>query len=189
MTTDGLLGERPHASASPLPVPQILDLCDRIVGEIGRRAHIFGWLRGADDESWLTVDAYYPANRLVVICRERPTDTDELIAERVPQHGLRLLTLAPDELADDPAGVDAALRRRLDALGRREAAPQMRLPPPAVPSYRKPPRPSRPQAIRRAPTGVAAPPARHHPLAAALLIAALFTVFVIAVAIVTTAHG
>lgn len=181
MTTGGPLGER------LVTAPQLLDLCDQALGEISRRRHLFSWLRGPGADEWLAVDAYYPANRLVVTCRE-PTAYDELIAERVPEHGLRLLALAPDELAGDPAGVDAALRRRLEQLSPREPAPAPRLPP-AVPSQRKPTRPSRPQATRRDRVGVDAAPARRHPLAAALLIAALFTVFVIAVAIVTAAHG
>jgi hypothetical protein len=182
MTTGGPLGER------LVTAPQLLDLCDQALGEISRRRHLFSWLRGPGADEWLAVDAYYPANRLVVMCRERPAASDELIAERVPEHGLRLLALAPDELAADPAGVDAALRRRLEPLRRREPAPQPRLPPPD-PSHRQPTRAPRPQAIRRERTRGVAPPARHHPLAAALLIAALVTVVVIAVAIVTAAHG
>ncbi|HWE34674.1 MAG TPA: hypothetical protein VG410_14375 [Solirubrobacteraceae bacterium] len=111
MTTGGPLGER------SVTAPQLLDLCDRALGEVSRRRHLFGWLRAPGAEEWLAVDGYYPGNRLVVVCCDEPTADDELIAERVAEHGLRLLALAPEELAADPAGVDAALRRRLDQLG------------------------------------------------------------------------
>jgi hypothetical protein len=117
MTTDGLLGERPLASAPPLPVSQILDLCDRIVGEIGRRAHMFGWLRAPDAEQWLTVDAYYPHSRLVVVCSDEPGDADDLYAERVPAHGMRLLSIAPSELGSEPDRARAVLEHRIAALG------------------------------------------------------------------------
>jgi hypothetical protein len=124
MTTDGLLGERPLASASPLPVPQILDLCDRIVGEIGRRAHIFGWLRAPDAERWLTVDAYYPASKLIVICSDEPDPDAGLYAERVPAHGMRLLSIMPSELGSEPVGARARLEHRIAALGPAPARPR-----------------------------------------------------------------
>lgn len=111
MTTVGPLGER------PVTAPQLLDLCDRALGEVSRRRHLFGWLRAPGGEDWLAVDAYYPGQRLVVMCREQPEPGDELIAERVPEHGLRLLVLGPEEIHGDPAGVDEALRRRLAQLG------------------------------------------------------------------------
>lgn len=117
MTTDGLLGERPNEIGHALPVSRILDLCDRIVGEIGRRAHMFGWLRAGEDDRWLTVDAYYPGNRLVVVCSEEDGADEELYAERVPQHGMRLLTLAPSELGPDPAHARVLLEEWIAALG------------------------------------------------------------------------
>jgi hypothetical protein len=87
------------------------------VGEIGRRAHIFGWLRGADDDRWLTVDAYYPGQRLVVVCSDVRDADDALIAERVPAHGMRLLQVSPAELGDEVAGAREALEDRIAALG------------------------------------------------------------------------
>src|SRR5580700_2316802 len=102
MTNDGPFGER-RANPTPGAAPQLLDVCDRLLGERGRRRHLFGWLRTPDAEQWLPVDAYYPGNRLVVLCRDRADDGDgdgddgddgdRLIAARVPEHGLRLLRL------------------------------------------------------------------------------------------------
>jgi hypothetical protein len=117
MTTDGLLGERPNESQLTLARTQILDLCDRIVGEIGRRAHIFGWLRGADDDRWLTVDAYYPGQRLVVVFSDVRDADGALIAERVPARGMRLLQVSPPELGDEPARARELLEDRIAALG------------------------------------------------------------------------
>jgi hypothetical protein len=111
MTTGGPIGER------PVTAPQLLDLCDQALGEVSRRHHLFGWLRAPGIDDWLPVDAYYPGNRLVVVCRERSSAGDELIDELVPEHGLRLLRLAPGELTGDPEDVRTALRRRLDVLG------------------------------------------------------------------------
>ncbi len=111
MTTGGPIGER------PVTAPQLLDLCDRTLGEISRRDHLFGWLRAPAADGWLPVDAYYPGNRLVVLCRDSPNGGDEAIDERVREHGLRLLRLAPGELKGDSAEVETALRRRLQALG------------------------------------------------------------------------
>src|ERR1700686_1345654 len=64
-------------------LPAILALCDRVVGEIGRRSHLFSWLRapGSGPEEWLAVDAYYPGHRLVVVCREDRSASDYLYAE------------------------------------------------------------------------------------------------------------
>jgi hypothetical protein len=102
----------------PLPVSSILALCDRLVGEAGRRSHMFGWLRvpGADAEQWLTVDAYYPANRLVVVCRSEPEPHESLYRQLVPEHGLRLLELDPRTLGGRDA-VEASLQRLIAELG------------------------------------------------------------------------
>jgi hypothetical protein len=111
MTTGGPIGER------PVTAPQLLALCDQALGEVSRRRHLFGWLRAPGTDEWLPVDAYYPGNRLVVVCRESSSAGDELIDRRVPEHGLRLLRLAPDELTGHLEDVQTAVRRRLDALG------------------------------------------------------------------------
>ncbi len=93
----------------------ILSACDRVLGEIGRRHHMFGWLRtpGAATDAWLVVDAYYPGNRMVVAGHGVH---DRLLAEMIPAHGLRLLLIDPEELAEDPAGTDAWLRRTIAEL-------------------------------------------------------------------------
>jgi hypothetical protein len=49
-------------------------MCDRLLDEVGRRRHMFAWLRapGAGAGEWLAVDAYYPRARLVVMCGPSP---------------------------------------------------------------------------------------------------------------------
>jgi hypothetical protein len=98
-----------------IPAPTILAMCDRLIGEVGRRRHMFSWLRvpGSAAEEWLPVDAYYPRARLVVICRTAPGAYDELFREQVPAHGLGLLTLDPSLMGDDEAAVEAALAARI----------------------------------------------------------------------------
>jgi hypothetical protein len=116
MTINGPLGERPARSAPPVAAPQLLDLCDRLIGEVGRRRHLFGWLRRPGSEDWVAVDAYYPGNRLVVVCRDERVDEDGLIETHVPEHGLRLLRLEPAQMLADPDGVEISLERELAAL-------------------------------------------------------------------------
>jgi hypothetical protein len=108
-------------------VGPVLDLCDRIVGELGRRGHMFTWLRApdADREDWLAVDAYYPANKLVVVWREQPSPDDHLYTELVPNHGLRLLQLDPGQWGGD---AESELRQMIASLGpspRRAHEPQV----------------------------------------------------------------
>jgi hypothetical protein len=95
----------------------ILVACDRVLGEIGRRDHMFGWLRvpDADPPRWLAVDAYYPGNRLIALCGGHSEEVARLCGELAPTHGLRLLELAPREL-DASEGLDGALERRLAEL-------------------------------------------------------------------------
>jgi hypothetical protein len=103
----------------PLSVARILDLCDRLVAELGRRQHLFAWLRppGAGPEEWLQVDAYYPGNRLVVVWHERPGPHDHVYSELVPARGLRLLELTPSDVAGGLEGAERTLRRMIAALG------------------------------------------------------------------------
>jgi hypothetical protein len=133
MTADGVAGERAPAPTggwpASLPVPMILGLCDRVLGEIGRRGHLFAWLRppGPGTDDWLVVDSYYPSNRLVVVCREQPAAHDHLYAELVPSHGLQLLALTPKELGGGPADAELALKALIAELAlpsRRPAAPE-----------------------------------------------------------------
>ena len=96
-----------------LPAPTILTMCDHLLGEAGRRHHMFTWLRapGAGTGEWLAVDAYYPRARLVVMCRSRPGPHDALCRELVPGHGLGLLTLDPAVLGNDREAVQQTLAR------------------------------------------------------------------------------
>jgi hypothetical protein len=111
-------------TTAELEVSEVLDLCDRALGEPGRRRHLFTWLRrpGAGPEEWLPVDAYYPSHRLVVVWREQPSASDSMLADQVPAHGLRLLQLSPAVLDADPA---ASVRRMISDLS---PAPQPELP-------------------------------------------------------------
>jgi len=109
-----------------LPAPTILSMCDHLLGEAGRRHHMFTWLRapGAGTGEWLAVDAYYPRARLVVMCRSRPWPHDALYRELVPAHGLGLLTLDPSVLGNDRETVRTTLAARfldLEHMSRRRA--------------------------------------------------------------------
>ena len=111
---------RSDRAALGLPAPTILSMCDSLLGEAGRRHHMFTWLRapGAGAGEWLAVDAYYPRARLVVICRSGPGPHDSLYRELIPAHGLGLLTLDPAALGTDREAVEASLARKfLDLSG------------------------------------------------------------------------
>jgi len=131
MTDDGFAGElpagrrtRPNSDravgerSAALSAGDVLALCDRHLDEVGRRNHLFGWLRppGGGADAWLPVDAYYPRNRLVVLYRARARTHDQVYRELVPQHGLRLLVLSPDELGTTAAGARRALAAMLARL-------------------------------------------------------------------------
>lgn len=111
---------RSDRAALGLPAPTILSMCDSLLGEAGRRHHMFTWLRapGAGAGEWLAVDAYYPRARLVVICRSGPGPHDSLYRELIPAHGLGLLTLDPAALGTDREAVEASLAKKfLDLSG------------------------------------------------------------------------
>ncbi len=140
-----------------LPAPTILSICDQLLGEAGRRDHMFAWLRapGAGADEWLAVDAYYPRARLVVMCRSRPGPHDSLYRELVPAHGLGLLTLDPAVLGNDRQAVQETLAGKFFDLehlprerGRRDS-PHIRvanLPAPRRLAHeRTPPTPPRPR--------------------------------------------
>lgn len=96
----------------------VVDLCDVFLREIGRREHRFAWLRApdADADEWVAVGAYYPGNRVVVCCSEEPGER-RLCEELVPQRGLYLLCVDPDELPEDPEDATRLLRDRLQEDG------------------------------------------------------------------------
>jgi hypothetical protein len=137
--------------AQGLPVSTALDMCDRLLGEAGRRRHVFAWLRepGSDAEGWLPVDAYYPRARLVVICRPAPDPHDGLFRELIPAHGLGLLRLDPDALGEDAAVVEAALAARIFDL---EHVPR-----PAPRTTARPSRPPDPEPAAAAASDAPAP--------------------------------
>src|SRR3982074_794092 len=109
MTADGLAGELSGRSTRT-EFDHIVSLCDRQLGEPGRRGHLFTWLRppGAGAEGGLRVDAYYPRHRLVVLYRAQSGPHDELYRELIPKHGLRLLELTPGDIGRTPAGAQRA---------------------------------------------------------------------------------
>ncbi len=103
-------------SSPPLSASAILGICDGLTGEIGRRQHIFSWLRapGSPAGEWLPVDAYYPSRRLVVILG--PSPHAPVFEELVPARGLRLLVLDVSALPADRGEATAIVERRVRAL-------------------------------------------------------------------------
>jgi hypothetical protein len=106
------------AGPPPLPVAAILTICDRLLDAVGRRHHLFSWLRRPDapTEEWLPVDAYYPSRRVVVMCAENDREYLPLYEELIPAHGMRLLQLAPSQLGDDPEAATATVERKIADL-------------------------------------------------------------------------
>ncbi len=137
-----------------LPAPTILSICDRLLGEVGRRHHMFGWLKapGAGAGEWLAVDAYYPRARLVVMCRSEPGPNDAVYRDLIPAHGLGLLTLDPPALGNNREAVTATLAAKVFDLERvprprqRPARPAMAIRPGSAPE----PQPA-PEAVAPAP--------------------------------------
>jgi hypothetical protein len=128
-----------------LPAPTILSICDRLLGESGRRHHMFAWLRapGAAAGEWLAVDAYYPRARLVVLCRSQPAPDGSIYRELVPAHGLGLLTLDPAVLGNDRDAVEATLAAKIFDL---EHVPRARPPrTPKAPATPPAPEPAAPE--------------------------------------------
>lgn len=131
------------AGASSLPTgrSRVLTVCDGLLREVGRREHRFSWLRDPDasEEEWLVVDGYYPSNKLVVYAGSDP-DERSLYRQLVPEHGLYLLTVEPDDLPDDPIAAQALVRKQLESDGwspRPSPKPVAAAPPPA-PAAAKP---------------------------------------------------
>lgn len=96
----------PGGTRSTDALAPILDVCDTLLEEVGRREHRFSWLR--DGLDWLTVDAYYPRQRVVVCCTQDP-ECRRRFEELIPQHGLRMVWI-------DPAEGLAGLRERLRTI-------------------------------------------------------------------------
>lgn len=111
----------------------VIDLCDELLGEKARRQHGFEWLLGDPGQDGrrrkLPVDAYYPEHSLVVEYQERQHDQpvpyfdkpevmtvsgvhrgeqrrlyDERRRREIPNHGLRLVVVTPDDLQADGRG-------------------------------------------------------------------------------------
>jgi hypothetical protein len=146
MTLDRVGVELPPASSPEA----ILDICDSLLGEIGRRMHRFAWLPdpSAPIVSYLPLDSYYPANRVVVVFAPRTAEQERLCREQVPAHGLHLLWLHLEELAGAPADTSTRLLEQLQMLGPLPERPRERV-------YRKDPEPSHPP-------GPSAPPGVDH---------------------------
>jgi hypothetical protein len=117
-TRERLVPESDTNAETALPLASLLAICDRLLDEIGRRQHLFAWLRDPDaaSEQWLPVDAYYPGNRVVVVATETTDGHESLYAELVPARGLRLLTLDPTDLGSDPAAAKETLERMIASL-------------------------------------------------------------------------
>ena len=147
---------RSDRAALGLPAPTILSLCDGLLGEAGRRHHMFAWLRapGAGTGDWLAVDAYYPRARLVVICHSGPGPHDSLFREQIPAHGLGLLMLDPAVLGSDREAVKASLAAKFFDL---EHVEQRRPRPSRSPADRRSPGPADRQPGSRKPAARAAP--------------------------------
>lgn len=124
-------------SSLPTDAARALAVCDGLLREVGRREHRFSWLRDPDgpDDQWLVVDGYYPSNKVVVYCGDDP-DELRLYHHLVPEHGLYLLEVDPQDLPDDQLAAQALLRKQLLADGwspRPESRPVAAPPPPEPP--------------------------------------------------------
>jgi hypothetical protein len=163
------LAPRSDAGPPPLSAAAILTICDRLLDAVGRRHHLFSWLRPPDAsaEEWLPVDAYYPSRRVVVMCAEHDLEHLLLYEELIPGHGLRLLQLAPSELGDDPEAASSTVERKIAALALPprpigEAVPEATGPSPAsavaqaVAALVPPPPPPVPKRAPRGPDDAAA---------------------------------
>ena len=106
------------AVESRLGIPEILDLTDRLFEERGRRSHLFTWLRRPDGgpADWLAVDAYYPGNKVVVVCSDTAGPYGEVFGELIPAHGLRLLEIDTGQLADAREPARRALEQQIAHL-------------------------------------------------------------------------
>lgn len=102
-------------AVNALSEPTILSMVDDLLGEVGRREHMFHWLRapGADVDEWLPVDAYYPRARLVVMCRSSLGPHDSIYRELVTAHRLGLMILDPAALGPDRQAAREAITAKM----------------------------------------------------------------------------
>src|SRR5438477_10497124 len=135
---------------SRLGIAEIVDLTDRVLAERGRRSHLFTWLKRPDGgpADWLAVDAYYPGNKVVVVCQDTAGPYREVFAELIPSHGLRLLEIDRAQLGGSRESARRALEHRIAKLGplpERSAAsvnPASHTPAAATPPQPRVPRPA-----------------------------------------------
>lgn len=127
-------------SSLPTETDRALAVSDGLLREVGRREHRFAWLRDPDGppDQWLVVDGYYPSNKVVVSCSDDP-DERRLYRHLVPQHGLYLLLIEPEDLPDDPLAAQAVLRKQLEEDG---WSPRPESGPVAAPPAREPAHPA-----------------------------------------------
>lgn len=121
----------------------VIDLCDELFGVSASRQHRFAWLTGDPGKDGrrrsLPVDAYYESLHLVVEYREQQHDRpvaffdkpdhltvsgvhrgeqrgsyDRRRDELIPQHGLRLWVVQPDDVAGNARGRLARRDRERD---------------------------------------------------------------------------
>jgi hypothetical protein len=183
MTGTGLLGELaawtglaappPASTHAPAPaaatgvldgvvdrsrIAGILDVADRVLGESSRREHVFDWLQPSGAGDPVTVEAYYPGRRLVVLTEEQPEPDYSLSTQLIPAHGLKLFRIT---LADFRADSGTGFSRLLGELKLVAAATATGAPAPAAPTatvFQPPPAPAPPIAAVFQPPPAPAPP-------------------------------
>jgi hypothetical protein len=118
----------------------ILDACDALLGEVGRRQHRFAWLRAPQhSEDWLPVASYYPGRRLVLALDPEPVER-ALLSALVPEHGLRLVIVASGAVGADPGMFTERLQAALAEQGFDRDAPPPEPAPVSSPSPELAPR-------------------------------------------------
>jgi hypothetical protein len=115
MMTSGSAGAlaQGDSDGERVKVGAILNVSDRVLGETSSRRHVFDWL--APGGHPLPVDAYYPGQKLVVLCEQQPEAHRALCGELVAAHGLRLFQV---DLAGYQADPGQAFSRLIGELRR-----------------------------------------------------------------------
>jgi hypothetical protein len=146
--------EAAHAPVSGdlerVKIGPILDVCDRVLGELGKRDHQFGWLvpSGIDGDR-PAVDAYYPGRNLVVLGHDR-SGPDHVLCAELAAHKLGLFTI---DLGGFRANPGQAFSRLIGEL--RKVAPAA----PVAPAPVARPPVTRPPVAPAPPAGEATPAA------------------------------